>query len=285
MKKIIYVVIAGIISLTAVAQTTEMRPITDFNKLDVSGVAHVKLTQGETVSVKVEAEQKTMKNIIVMVQDNKLIIKTEGEIDEEFTVYVNYKTLNEIGTSGASQVSTENTLNAEKLSVTTSGASKASLDVVLKDIQTNVSGASTLILSGATETHTSEVSGAASLKSIKLSSLITDINTSGAATAKINVNKKLTANASGASSIRYSGQPAETTVSAGKASTIEGIGMAEGNLKLNDIDTTRIRFGKKKYIIIDEDHHQRFKYTSDFNHWAGIDLGINSYVGHDGNIN
>ena len=283
MKKIICSVLIGLLGTSLIAQTTEDRNLSEFTKIEVSGAAHVKLAQGDAASVKVTADASELKNIITEIKDGTLIVKTQGNIDNEFKVWVTYKTLTLIDASGASHVSTDNTLNGEKLDVITSGASKAVLDVILKELKSNVSGASTLVLSGATENHVAEVSGAASLKAAKMSSMVTEINASGASSSKISVNKKIVANASGASSIKYFGEPAEATISSGKASSIESGSLADGNVKLNDIDTTKINFGNKKYIIIDGDHHRRnwhWNYGA-FGHWTGIDLGINGYVGSD----
>ncbi|MFL5752735.1 MAG: GIN domain-containing protein [Bacteroidia bacterium] len=288
MKKLVYSVLMGLLGSSMIAQTTEERSTGEFTQLEVSGAANVKLSQGAASSVKVSAEPGDLKNIITEVKDGKLIVKTQGNIENEFKVWVTYKTLELIDVSGASYVSTENTLNGDKLDIITSGASKANLDVILKNVKSNVSGASTLVLSGATENHVAEVSGAASLKAAKMSSMQVEINTSGASSAKISVNKKINANASGASSIKYFGEPAEATISSGKASSVENGSLAEGNIKLNDIDTTKIKFGNKKYIIIGDDHHRHrgnwhFN-NGQFNHWTGIDLGINGYVGSDMNI-
>jgi hypothetical protein len=288
MKKIIYSVLIGLLGSSMVAQTAEDRNVPEFTKIEVSGAANVKLTQGGGNAVKVTADPGEMKNIITEVKDGRLIIKTEGNIESEFKISVTYKTLELIDVSGASRVSTENTMNGEKLEVITSGASKATLDVILKDMKSNVSGASSLVLSGATENHSAEVSGAASLKASKMSSMSTEINTSGASSAKVSVNKKIMANASGASSIKYFGEPTDTNISSGKASSVESGTLAEGNVKLNDVDTTKINLGKKKYIIIDDDHHNHFNwnwnYGSAFNHWSGIDLGINGYTASDMNV-
>lgn len=289
MKKTIWTVLIAMMGIPMLAQTTEDRNLTGFTKLEASGAPNIKLTQGEQESVKVMAEQEDIKNIITEVKDGKLVVRSQGNIQNDFKVMVTYKKLELIDISGASRVSTENTLNGDTLEVITSGASKANLEVILKEVKSNVSGASTLVLSGATEGHVAEVSGAASLKASKMSSMSTQVNSSGASSAKVSVNKKIVANASGASSIKYYGEPVDANISSGKASSVDHGTLAEGNVTLNDVDTTKINFGKKKYIIIDDDHHPHhynwhLSNYSAFSHWTGIDLGINGYVGSDMNI-
>ncbi len=287
MKKILHTVLIGLLSAASYAQTTEKRPLTDFTSLEVRGEANVTLIQGDSLSLKVEADEKDQKNIITEITGNKLTIKTEGNINgDDIQIVLTYKNIEMLDVSGAAQVNTENTLNGNKLEVITSGASKAVLDIVIKEFKTNTSGASTLVVSGATENHLAESSGASSLKASKLSSINTEINTSGASSAKVNANKKLTANASGASSIKYYGNPSDKNISAGKASSVESHDLADGDIQLNDMDTTRIKFGKKKYIIIDEEgkEDKKSKRLRNLHHWKGIDLGINGYAGADNNV-
>ncbi len=285
-KKITYMLIFTGITCYGFSQTTAKRTVSEFRTLEVSGGAHVKLFQSDSLSLTVEADDRDQKHIVTEMNGDRLIIKTEGNIDEDYKITLNYKTIQMIDASGSAHVSTGNTLNGTDLEVVTSGASRALLDVVLKNLKSNVSGASTLSVSGATENHTSEVSGAAALKAAKLSSLSTDLNTSGASSAKVNANKKLNITAGGASSVKYYGTPEEKNITAGKASSIDQISMTDEDVKLNDIDTTKIKFGKRKYIIIDdgEDEKKKKSHTRNLDHWAGLELGINGYTGADNNV-
>jgi hypothetical protein len=78
------------------------------------------------------------------------------------------KDLSSIVSSGASVVTSDSSFNCDKLSINASGASKVKLDLIAKEVQTVLTGASNTILSGAAEVHICSISGAASLKSYKV---------------------------------------------------------------------------------------------------------------------
>src|SRR3954463_5127880 len=124
MKKIISSVLIGLLGTSAMAQVTEDRNVTEFTKLEASGAANVKLTQGDVNAVKVTGDPGDIKNITTEVKDGRLIVKTQGNIEGDYKINVAYKMLDLVDVSGASRVSTENTMNGEKLEIITSGASK-----------------------------------------------------------------------------------------------------------------------------------------------------------------
>lgn len=221
MKNIVRTIFAAMLTLTAFAQKTENRPVTSFDKLQVSGAATVMITKSETASVKVEADESDMKKIITEVRNNKLIVKTKGEIRHNFKVYVAYTVLNAMDVSGASSVKSSNTVNADKLNLTSSGASTIDLQVSIKELKSTANGASTIQLNGTAGNHVAEVDGAASLKAQTLVSASTDVKADGASTARVNASKKIKVVANGASSIFYSGNAEDVEVTSDTASSVK----------------------------------------------------------------
>jgi Putative auto-transporter adhesin, head GIN domain/Outer membrane protein beta-barrel domain len=279
MKKIIYILAIGLSSLSSFAQTSENRNLSGFTKIDASGGAEVVLTLGEA-SVKVKAEEEDLKNIITDVSSSTLNISTKGSIKNNFTIYVSMSSLDAINASGAAYVKSDTTFNSDKMELTASGASKIKLDIVCKELQSNATGASSLVLTGATENHTALVSGAASLKAQKLSSLSTTITASGASSAKINVNQKLNANASGASSIKYSGNPTDKVLNAAGTSDIKHFD-PEMNNSLGDSDTSK--HTHRGINRNGDDWNWDWNWDNSFNHWQGIELNLNGLMGANGN--
>lgn len=283
MKKVIYTLAISLSSLASFAQVSEKRDLKDFNKIQAEGAANVIIKQGEPFSVEVKGDESELKNLITDVNGNTLYIGTKGNIQNELKVYVTMKDLSSIISSGASVVTSDSSFNCDKLSLNASGASKIKLDVIGKEIQTVLTGASTTILSGAAEVHICSISGAASLKSYKLTTVNTTLTASGASSAKVNVNQKFNAVASGASNVKYIGTPEDKTINASGTAEVKQVDANETNIKLNDIDTTKISWGKKKYMIIDDDNdHWNMDWQTDFHHWQGIELNLNGLVGKNG---
>ncbi|MCD6068418.1 MAG: hypothetical protein K0S33_3244 [Bacteroidetes bacterium] len=280
MKKLIYTMAISLSSFGLFAQTSETRTVTDFTKINAEGVSEVIITQADQTTLKVRAESEDMNNILTEVKGNTLNITTKGNIKNDFKVYVTFKTLDAISTSGAAYVKSDSTFNAEKVELESSGASKIKLDVICKNIRSNATGASTILLTGATENHVAFVSGAASMKAYKLSTMNTDITNSGASTSRINVNQKLVANTSGASSLRYMGTPTDKVINVSASSDVKHVDTEE-NVRLNDQDTTR-----SKNSDYNRHYNWRNRYNfhwdSDFHNWAGVELNLNGLMGANG---
>ncbi|MDP2388580.1 MAG: DUF2807 domain-containing protein [Bacteroidota bacterium] len=279
MKKIVYILAISLSSLGLFAQTSEQRNVGAFTKIDASGAAEIILTQGEP-SVKVTGAENEVKNLITEVSGTTLTINTKGNIKEDIKVYVSMKTLEEINTSGAVYLKSDTTFNADKLELIASGASKIKLDVICKEIKSTVTGAATLVLTGATEVHIAHTSGASSLKAYKLSTINSNVTCSGASTAKISVNQRLNVNASGASSLKFTGNPEDKTINVSGTADVKHVDSDKTDVVLNDSDTTKITWRNKKYTLSDEDFN--FNWEHDFHYWQGVELNLNGLIGANG---
>jgi hypothetical protein len=93
------------------------------------------------------------------------------------------------------------------MKIEVSGASNAAATINLSKIDVEVSGAASANLSGTADFAKAEVSGASSLKADVLNVGTADLRASGASRAHIGKVKEISVYASGASSIRYYGNP------------------------------------------------------------------------------
>jgi hypothetical protein len=154
------------------------------------------------------------------------------------------------------------------------------------------SGASNLKLVGISTNLFAEISGASTLKTYDLSTDKVTITTTGASTAKIFVNEKLIANASGASNIKIKGDAKDISAEASPAASITKTLDQNKIDKSSSKDSTVYNWKSKKIIIIDKGEdgetyydtvNIKHKYTNeDFNHWAGFSMGVIGYVGSNG---
>ncbi len=270
-------------NLVLKAQSTQVRDIKPFTKLEVSGAANVQFTQSDSTSIKVVANQSEINNVYTQVENGVLIIKGKGSFKNGYEIYVTGKHLNQITTNGASKVTVTNILEADTLSIDATGASDVIASVKTKVTDITVSGASGVILDGSTETLQGTVSGASALKAYKLISNVTNITASGASNAKIYATQKINANATGASSIKFKGDPKEVSAEASSSSSIakvidDDLAKKAGNKK----DSTTINFKRKKLVIINKDSDSDSNISTidddDFHNWAGFGIGVNGWT-------
>jgi len=194
--------------------------------------------------------------------------------------------LNNLSISGSGDVKTDNQLICDKLYIESSGAGDVYLDVKAAEITIQVSGSGDLILKGTAQEINGNVSGAGSLKASNLQVDKAKIKVSGAGDGKVNVLQSLDADVSGSGDIIYKGKPAERNINiSGSGSVRES---KSGNGEETARETTKLKLGKKKYVIIDDgkDDDEKVpskkdslkKYREGFKHWAGIELGVNGLL-------
>lgn len=284
MKTIILSSVFLISSLAIKAQTTQVRETKPFKQIELSGATSVIYKQSDTLSLKVIADDKEINNIYTTFEGDALIIKAKGSFTHSYKVYVSGNTLSKIICSGASKLSTENTLLGDSLSIDVSGAGNVIATIKTKAIDAMLSGASSVTLEGNSETLYGTISGASALKAYKLNANTTNITASGASSAKVYANHKINANATGSSTIKFKGEPTEVSAEASSSSFIakvvgDDVAKKSGDKK----DTTTINFRKKQYVIINKDKDSDTNISKsddedDFHHWGGFGMGINGWL-------
>jgi hypothetical protein len=193
---------------------TETRAITSFDEINASYAVKLVLTQSDKYSLKIEADESWMKYVEVSQSGNVLSVGMQEGHDydgnKNITIYISYVKLNTIVLTGATLVETTNQLTADKLKITSNGASKVSMNIHVKELDANSSGASHLIFRGTCDKATFVFSGASNLSASELQVTDASLECTGASKATVNVSGTLDAHASGASNIRYSGNPTVT---------------------------------------------------------------------------
>lgn len=183
---------------------SEKRSVAGFDSVDVGGIFKVEIIAGKNFDVEVVADENLLPYIETDVKNNVLRIKTREKISSKnpLLIKVSAPDLKSLDASGVARVSLVNVNNE-------------SLDV-------DVSGASTVDIEGTTRNATIDVSGASRLNAEKLQTENANIDASGASNININVSNELSADLSGASSVRYSGSPRSVKKDLSGASSVRG---------------------------------------------------------------
>jgi hypothetical protein len=129
-----------------------------------------------------------------------------------------------------------------------------------------------------------DVSGASTLKAYKLISGNVNVTSSGASNAKVFASQKLIANATGASTIKFKGEPKQVSAEGSTSSQIIKIAADDSHSKAlgNDSTSTSFNWGHKKIIITDYDHksdslRRARERSQEFRHWNGFFMGVAGY--------
>jgi Putative auto-transporter adhesin, head GIN domain len=195
----------------------EVRKVEAFKSVEVMNGVSVFLSQGtenavavstgnekDNASIKTEVENGTLK-VYIKYESGNMWKSWKGKSAK---AYITIKNLEKLDVGGASSVHVTDKFTGADVKIVVSGASTLKGTVAATNLKIKVSGASSVNLSGAATNAKIDVSGASTLKSFDLKIDNADIETSGASSTQVTVEKELNAEASGASSINYKGSPA-----------------------------------------------------------------------------
>jgi hypothetical protein len=195
----------------------EDRKLSGFSKIEVSGSFEVRIIKSDVYAVKVEADADQMSRIITEVNGDKLVVRYEKEgknYDKNSSkklITIQTPSLNALTCSGAVEVKSTDTFDAEKFELKTSGATEVEIGINAKLLVSKFSGATEVELKGKVDTHALEMTGASELDALDLVVSKYAIESKGAADCKIYVTDELAISGSGASSIKYKGSPSKVT--------------------------------------------------------------------------
>lgn len=203
-----------------------LRQVEPFTAIEASGGIDIILSQGTKDAVAVSASDVSNRdNIITNVKDGVLQISYKGSdgrhrFNEKLRVYISFTSLESLVGSGASDFTLSGTLHAEDFRMKLSAASSFKGDIDIANLDAQLTGASTLKVSGKVENIRFKASGASDFKNYNLYVVNCMAKLSGASDVRITVSGSIEVKASGASTFYYRGNPAKTDVSSSGASQI-----------------------------------------------------------------
>ncbi len=182
---------------------TEQRNIGNFTGLDVRGAFQVEVICQKEARLEITADDNLLKYIKTEVRGGVLHIETDGaqlNFKDSPRVLIAVPSLDDFNISGASRVKATN--------------------MKAGDVKINLSGASQFAATGTAQGIEADLSGACKFDGKDLQAVKVDINASGASKADVYASADLYAEASGASSVYYYGNPQNISPKTNGASKI-----------------------------------------------------------------
>jgi hypothetical protein len=240
MKKTIIIVIA-IVAVVAVISTvlvlrgwpgvligsgnleTETYAFTDFTEVEIGSAFEFEVNQSSSYSINITADDNVMDYVSVSQDGQTLKIGLRRFLSlgpVTLRASVTMPQLNSMTISGASRGTVSGFSSTEDLDITVSGASEVTGDITAGDVDFDISGASTIQLEGSANDVVADVSGASDFNLDAFTVHNADVDFSGASEGTINLDGRLDADLSGASTLWYIGEPTMGTIDISGASTL-----------------------------------------------------------------
>jgi hypothetical protein len=201
---------------------TENRKTDSFERLKVSTGIDVFITQGDTESVRVIADDNLLEYIKTEIYDNTLIITAKANIRKAKSkeVHLTYKKLKEIDISSAGDVEGTNLMKADELYLNLSSAGDLTLEVEATRINLDISSAGDAKLSGKVDELDADLSSAGGLNAFELLARKARVSSSSAGNARISATESVDLSASSAGDIYYKGDPKTVNINKSSAGSI-----------------------------------------------------------------
>jgi hypothetical protein len=220
MKTILSLLVCTALTITsAFGQKTfndanaEKRSVSGYHGVEVSGGIDLYLSQGEESVAVSASDTKYRDKIKTEVKDGILKIWFEHDKgihidwndDRKMKAYVSYKTIDQLGGSGGSDIFVDGTIKTNNLNLRISGGSDFEGKVDVSSLKVSATGGSDVSISGAAKQLDMEASGGSDVEGYGLATDICNVEATGGSDIYITVNKELIAGASGGSDIFYKG--------------------------------------------------------------------------------
>jgi hypothetical protein len=185
------------------------RPVSSFQVVEVQDGIDLYITQNNSESLQVEADENLHQYIKTEIEQGVLKIYLSKIIwkSQVIKVHLSIKNITGLSASGGSDVESIGVLNLEELSVICSGGSDAKLNVNVDKLKFKASGGSDGYLSGTAKSFLGKASGGSDILAFDLNAVDCYVEVNGGSDAEVNVSGILNASGSGGSDISYKGTP------------------------------------------------------------------------------
>lgn len=238
MKKLLVLCLLLVAAGTTLAQkqindpNAALRNVGSFTGISVSAGIDLFLSPGdEAVAVSASTTEardrirtEVENGVLKIYYDPKSGIKINWNSNRNLRAYVSFKTLKSLSASGGCDVVVDGVIKTSELRMDLSGGSDFKGKVDVENLRINQSGGCDVTVSGRAGTLSVDASGGSDFNGFELSADICDLDASGGSDVEVTANKELSARASGASDIRYKGQPNVKEGRASGASSVKARG-------------------------------------------------------------
>jgi len=189
---------------------SEVRPVSDFDRVLLSGSGHLSISQGDQESLTIEADDNLLPLIQSRVADRALHLGPEhGSLAPTKTIRyrLQLKNLKELDLSGSLEAEAES-IKTGRLVLRISGSGKIRVPKLeTAELDVGVSGSGDIELGGKADRQQISISGSGNYRAGDCASQNTTVDVSGSGDATVWARLTLDAHVSGSGDISYYGSP------------------------------------------------------------------------------
>ncbi|MBN2279125.1 MAG: DUF2807 domain-containing protein [Candidatus Marinimicrobia bacterium] len=198
----------------------------DFSELDFSNAIDAVIEYGNEYEIVVSIDDNLKDYVEIEKRGDKLYLGLQDHVSYsrvDYKVHITMPFLASIDASGASEIKISGFKTDEDFRIDVSGATELEGFINVGDLYLDVSGASEIELIGSGKKLTIDGSGASEMNFGDFKVASANIELSGASEVVVNVQEELNVDCSGASEVKYYGNPRLKNISTSGASEIKSL--------------------------------------------------------------
>lgn len=192
--------------------STETRSAINANRIKMAGNFDVEITQGPTISVKIEGDENLLPYFIVENRGGYLVIKSRDYFSysstEGIKVFITTPNLEEVILAGSGNITGKSKFTgSDKLVLKIAGSGDIKMDVNTPDVFSEIAGTGSITLSGETKDETIKIAGVGEYRAADLKAENAKVHIAGSGDVKVFAALQLDVNIAGSGSVYYKGSP------------------------------------------------------------------------------
>ncbi|MDT0559118.1 head GIN domain-containing protein [Ichthyenterobacterium sp. W332] len=193
-----------------------------FNAIQASSGIDLYLTQGNSTSVIVEADENLHDIIITEVENNTLKVYLDENVKRSKSqkVMLTFKDVSSIKSTSGSDVYSTNTIKTKTLNLKSTSGSDLELSVNAETIDCKSTSGSDMKLSGTVDYLIAEATSGSDIKAGDLKAMSSKVKATSGADITVNTSKELVAKATSGGDVKYYGNPEKVEKTDGVSGSI-----------------------------------------------------------------
>ena len=196
----------------------------NFDEIKVQQGIRLLITQDNSTSLKVEADENIIDLLRTEIQNNQLKIYFEKNVykAKARNVYLSTNDIKKIKASSGSSVISENTIQSNALELDASSGSSMKIYVNAEKVTTESSSGANIRVNGKSKILSCSASSGSSINADDLKTIDATVKASSGANIDVNVTGILTAKASSGGDIDYEGNPKDVNKNTSSGGSVSG---------------------------------------------------------------
>jgi len=202
----------------------DLRNLDSFNGIGISIHAEVYYNQGNTHEIKIEGNERDVKDLITKVENGFLQVKYDDwKIKRsKLIIHITSKELEKVKLSGSANFLANKEVSSDEMEIAVSGSGKVIFSKLQSDeVDTKISGSGGVELAGGSADEVDvKISGSGKLQAEGFNVSEYSVALSGSGNVRINVTDELDAKISGSGKVYYRGNPQVNSVTSGSGKIV-----------------------------------------------------------------